>query len=479
MRILITAYDLEQVEHRGIAVYSKGLIHCLAEAGAEIWLLTQFALPKQPRVPSNLDGDHRSAEIDRLVDLFDPSSSSSSSSRLGGRLALLGLARKLFEIVQRVLISVPYLVGSRIYRRADMRYLKLKDLRDPGRLDSDRLFFLRRVSGFVCAPNLYRASQIAALVPVAKPFRVDCEGFDFLVTACPLFIRPASGRTKLVQTVHDLIPLQYYGSGNRYLFLRTLLASSSAQRIFVSCATSRLFYEYFGSRRLVNGRLERVPDCVLFQRPSLAMLDGDVSRTELLGRVGEEGLKPFKYILFNSFIEPRKNVEFLIRVFGESGLASEGYQLCIVGKKQQLAYSQSIEELSRQTAGVRLVGYVDEVKKAALFLYAGMLASPSHLEGFGIPVLDAACLGLPVMASTCEAYQELFDYRDFSRYMTLISIDRPAEWVQSLGAVKLRGECDPDMAELIVQQRLSRYRRKTGIIEAEMMRSLQRVIAQF
>ena len=41
-KILVTAYDLEQNEHRGIAVYSKSLIHCLNEAGAEVWLLTEF-----------------------------------------------------------------------------------------------------------------------------------------------------------------------------------------------------------------------------------------------------------------------------------------------------------------------------------------------------------------------------------------------------------------------------------------------------
>ena len=42
LKILVTAYDLEQSEHRGIAVYSKSLIYCLNKAGAEVWLLTEF-----------------------------------------------------------------------------------------------------------------------------------------------------------------------------------------------------------------------------------------------------------------------------------------------------------------------------------------------------------------------------------------------------------------------------------------------------
>ena len=35
-RILVSAYDLEQGEHRGIAVVTKALIRCLHDAGAEV-----------------------------------------------------------------------------------------------------------------------------------------------------------------------------------------------------------------------------------------------------------------------------------------------------------------------------------------------------------------------------------------------------------------------------------------------------------
>ena len=42
MRVAITAIDLEQAEHRGIAYLSKGLINSLSELGAEVYLLTGF-----------------------------------------------------------------------------------------------------------------------------------------------------------------------------------------------------------------------------------------------------------------------------------------------------------------------------------------------------------------------------------------------------------------------------------------------------
>ena len=42
MRIAITAIDLEQAEHRGIAYLSKALISSLSDLGAEVYLLTGF-----------------------------------------------------------------------------------------------------------------------------------------------------------------------------------------------------------------------------------------------------------------------------------------------------------------------------------------------------------------------------------------------------------------------------------------------------
>ena len=42
LRLVVSGFELEQQEHRGIAVFSKGLLRVLKAAGAEIWLLTEF-----------------------------------------------------------------------------------------------------------------------------------------------------------------------------------------------------------------------------------------------------------------------------------------------------------------------------------------------------------------------------------------------------------------------------------------------------
>ena len=42
LRLVVSGFELEQQEHRGIAVFTKGLLRALKAAGAEIWLLTEF-----------------------------------------------------------------------------------------------------------------------------------------------------------------------------------------------------------------------------------------------------------------------------------------------------------------------------------------------------------------------------------------------------------------------------------------------------
>ena len=50
-------------------------------------------------------------------------------------------------------------------------------------------------------------------------------------------------------------------------------------------------------------------------------------------------------------------------------------------------------------------------------------------------MLDAACLGLPALASSCDAHREIHDLFDFSEYVLPISILESRDWSSAMQAI--------------------------------------------
>ena len=119
------------------------------------------------------------------------------------------------------------------------------------------------------------------------------------------------------------------------------------------------------------------------------------------------------YILFFGTLEPRKNVgglldayeRLLARASPTSGTLPE---LVLAGgtTSESLPWLQRITERPLRNA-VRYVGYVDPSSRRALYEGARLLVQPSFEEGFGLPVLEAMTLGVPVVASNRGALPEV------------------------------------------------------------------------
>ena len=121
---------------------------------------------------------------------------------------------------------------------------------------------------------------------------------------------------------------------------------------------------------------------------------------------------------------------------------------------------------------------MDEATKLDLYLNALALLSPSLVEGFGIPVLDAACLGLPALASSCDAHREIHDLFDFKDYVLPISILDTRDWSGAMQATAYLNDHLANEQEKERMRRLRRYIRMSARIEsrfedqiAQLMRS--------
>jgi glycosyltransferase involved in cell wall biosynthesis len=125
------------------------------------------------------------------------------------------------------------------------------------------------------------------------------------------------------------------------------------------------------------------------------------------------------YILFVGTLEPRKNVGALLdayerllsrppkpRATAEAGRALP--ELVLAGKATPSSRSW-LERLDRPPLRgvVRHLGYVDGAHRRALYEGARLLVLPSLDEGFGLPVLEAMTIGVPVIAANRGALPEV------------------------------------------------------------------------
>ena len=117
---------------------------------------------------------------------------------------------------------------------------------------------------------------------------------------------------------------------------------------------------------------------------------------------------PNGYILFVGTLEPRKNVGVLLDAYEELLAKQTAPDLVLAGKATSAARPW-LERLTRPPlAGkVRHLGYVDAADRRALYEGASVVVVPSLDEGFGLPVLEAMTLGVPVVASNRGSLPEV------------------------------------------------------------------------
>jgi glycosyltransferase involved in cell wall biosynthesis len=119
---------------------------------------------------------------------------------------------------------------------------------------------------------------------------------------------------------------------------------------------------------------------------------------------------PEKYFIYVGNTRPRKNLKHIILSFA---LLRETYKeakvkLLIVGKTDKTFFDvqKQIELLDLQKSVVQ-TGFVTEEEKLALLKNATALVFPSLYEGFGLPIIEAQSLGVPVICGNTSAMPEV------------------------------------------------------------------------
>ena len=158
------------------------------------------------------------------------------------------------------------------------------------------------------------------------------------------------------------------------------------------------------------------------------------------------------YALFMGTLEPRKNVDGLLEAYGRLLARRPNVpKLVLVGRAGPEAQPW-LDAIARPplVGHVEYLGYVSEHDRQRVYADARLLVLPSYEEGFGMPVLEAMSLGIPVIATSRGALPELVGDAG------ILIVPEDAE---SIVAALDRVLSDDSFAETIGRRGLERSRR--------------------
>lgn len=115
------------------------------------------------------------------------------------------------------------------------------------------------------------------------------------------------------------------------------------------------------------------------------------------------------YFIFVGAVHPRKNVLGLLKAFEYfKSNFSQQHQLVIVGRKAWL--NKNVEDFYQKMRFKNDVVWIEQIQREDLIHLTQQsfaMVYPSWYEGFGIPVLEAMQLGVPVIASNTTSLPEI------------------------------------------------------------------------
>lgn len=276
------------------------------------------------------------------------------------------------------------------------------------------------------------ATDLLRLAAAATGARFDALLFPSVYTYFPSVGAPT------VVGVHDLIAEDFpeltvpSRRARTFWQLKQQLAIRVARRLFTVSQSARA---------AIAARLRIPPEklAVVPEAPDPVFTPRSGSQVERAA--AEVGLAPGqRYLLYAGGISPHKNIETLVEAFAR--LPREQLRLVVVGALDDAylsaagAVRKRIDDLGLGDEVV-LPGHVPDETLAGLYSGAAAVVLPSLAEGFGLPAVEAAACGAPVVLSDIAAHRETLG--DDALFFPPRDADRLAEQVgQLLGSDMLR-----------------------------------------
>lgn len=219
---------------------------------------------------------------------------------------------------------------------------------------------------------------------------------------------PFKKSTKIIVTIHDLIPLKYpenfpVGLRGKLIWQIQKKLLQQVNAILTVSYTSKKDIE-----RICHINSNKI--FTLYQAISDKFIP--LKDKNSLKKIRNKYNLPQKFILYVGDCNWNKNVPLLIRA-----VKSLNLNLILIGKvftqeKVDLnhPWNASLKEVLQLSAGdkhIKKLGYIPDSDLVAIYNLADLYVQPSFDEGFGLSMVEAFACGCPVIAASCKALKEI------------------------------------------------------------------------
>jgi glycosyltransferase involved in cell wall biosynthesis len=230
----------------------------------------------------------------------------------------------------------------------------------------------------------------------------------FHSTYFPFPDKYSTGKAVRIITIYDLIPLlhpQFFQCKRNHLIKR-VIDSIDQDNDFVICISESTKNDLCSYTRIDPSRVFIIPLAadrnIFYKSENVHYLE----QVKIRYNLPEE-----PYLLGLNTLEPRKNIEMLVRCFGRLILEEKigNLKLVLVGTKGW-DYKNIYEEIKKSRHiknHIIFTGYVPDEDLAGIYSGALAFIYPSFYEGFGLPPLEAMQCGVPVITSNTSSLPEV------------------------------------------------------------------------
>lgn len=234
---------------------------------------------------------------------------------------------------------------------------------------------------------------LQVILPI-ELYKIKADKYFFFAFTSPIIFK----RKGIINTIHDM---GAWDSSESMTFFQKIYWQTTYK--FSARVSERILTVSEFSKHRINKILkypkERIS--VIYSAVSKNLTKNNENTFE---EIKDKYSLPTKYIMTLSTLEPRKNIQILLKAFSNVFNKVE-YDLVLVGRM-----GWKMEEIINQYKSkdrIHVTGFVEDEHVSEIYRNAMCFVFPSTYEGFGLPPVEALALGTPVISSNAASLPEI------------------------------------------------------------------------